>query len=215
MKRHHSLRHSLRHSPRPGRPGALPPGAGLRGAAFVEAVLVLLFLSVVLAAMLYLGRYFEARQQALALARQCAWAYSRNACLEDPRCGEPGHFPCLPAICAELFQIEQEPDLELRNKVSDALALVQASGTGSASQATVGTQERFREGVAEKAAQMMELLMGEYVYATGASTIAASTSLPNAQTELSVSYFLPCNLKHKDGLGMAVELYGKLKPGQR
>jgi hypothetical protein len=176
---------------------------------------VIAFMTVILASILYFGRYFEARQGALALARQCAWAYSRNACQEDPKCGEPGHFPCLPAVCAELFQVEREPDLELRNEVADAQALVQSSGSGSASPATRAAQERFREGVTDKTSEMLELLVGEYVYASGTSTIEASASLPNAATELSVNYFLPCNLKHKDGLGMAVELFGKLKPVQR
>ena len=208
-----SLRLPSRFQRRP----ALPclAGSRQRGAAFVEALLVIAFMTVILASILYFGRYFEARQRALAVARQCAWAYSRNACQEDPKCGESGHFPCLPSICAALFQVVQEPDLELRKEVADAQALVQSSGSGSASQATVAAQGRFREGVADKVAQMLELLVGEHVYASGTSTIEASASLPNAETTLSVNYFLPCNLKHKDGLGMAVELFGKLKPVQR
>jgi hypothetical protein len=185
-----------------------------RGAAFVEAVVVILFMTSVLAGILYFGRYFEARQSALALARQCAWAYSRNACQEDPQCGEPGHFPCLPPICAELLQVEQKPDRELRNKVADARALVEASGGGQGSRATVDAEERFRNGVAEKTAQMLELLVGEYVYASGTATLQPSPALPNAQTQLSVNYFLPCNLRHQDSLGMAVELFNKLKPVQ-
>lgn len=185
-----------------------------RGAAFVEAVLVILFMTIVLAGMLYFGRYFEARQRALALARQCAWAYSRSSCQVDPKCGEPGHFPCLPPSCAELLQVEHQPDQELRNKVADARALVQASGSGRASAATVDAEERFRAGVAEKTAQMLELLVGEYVYASSASTIASSAALPGAPTELNVSYFLPCNLKRQDRLNIAVELFSKLKPAR-
>jgi hypothetical protein len=180
----------------------------------VEAVLVITLMTIVLAGILYFGRYFEARQSALALARQCAWAYSRNSCQEDPQCGEPGHFPCLPAICAQLLQVEQEPDQELRNKVADARALVEASGAGHAGRATVGSQERFREGVGEKVAEMLELLVGENVYASGARTIEPSALLPNAPTELNVNYFLPCNLKPRGGLDMAVELFSKLKPVQ-
>lgn len=189
-------------------------GSRGRGAAFVEAVLVILFMSIVLAGILYFGRYFEARQRALGLARQCAWAYSRNACQEDPSCGEPGHFPCLPPICAELLHIEQVPDQELRNKVADARALVQSSGKGRASVATVDARERFREGVAEQTAQMLELLTGEYVYASGTSTIEGSPALPGAPTELNVNYALPCNLKRKDSLNIAVELFSKLRPAR-
>ena len=183
-----------------------------RGAAFVEAVLVILFMTSVLAGILYFGRYFDARQRALALARQCAWAYSRSSCQEDPKCGEPGHSPCLPTSCAELLQLEQRPDRELRNKVADARALVQASGSGRGSHATVDAQERFRVAVEEKVAGMLELLVGEYVHASSTGTIEAGPTLPGAPTKLSIQYSLPCNLKHRDGLGMAVELFGQLKP---
>lgn len=186
-----------------------------RGAAFVEAVLVILFMTIVLAGILYFGRYFEARQRALALARQCAWAYSQSSCQVDPRCGEPGHFPCLPPVCAELLQLEQAPDQELRNKVADARALVQASGGSHTSAATVGAQERFREGVAEKTAQMLEMLVGEYVYAAAASTIEGSPALPGAQTQVDVHYFLPCNSRQKDSLNIAVELFSKLRSAER
>jgi hypothetical protein len=195
----------------------VPPAASgqrRRGAAFVEAVLVILFMTIVLAGILYFGRYFEARQGALALARQCAWAYSRNSCQEDPRCGEPGHFPCLPPRCAELLRLEQEPDPELRNAVADVRALVQASGRGHGSAATVSAQERFREGVAEKTAEMLEMLVGEYAYAASATTIEGSPALPGAATEVNVRYFLPCNSRQKDSLDIAVELFSKLRPPQ-
>lgn len=185
-----------------------------RGAAFVEAVLVILFMTIVLAGILYFGRYFEARQAALALARQCAWAYSRNSCQEDPECGEPGHLPCLPPRCAALLRLEQRADQQLGNKVADARAIVQAAGGAHTSAATVAARERFREGVAEKAAQMLELLVGEYVYAASATTIEGSPALPGAPTDVNVRYFLPCNSRQRDSLNIAVELFGKLRPAQ-
>ena len=67
----------------------------VRGAAYVEAIILILFLLIIFAGVTYLGRYFEAQQHALAVARRCAWEYSWNACTTDPDCGKGGnHREC-------------------------------------------------------------------------------------------------------------------------
>src|SRR5687768_10641514 len=85
--------------------------ATTRGAAYVEAILLIFFMIIIFGGVIYLGRYFEAQQRALGIARRCAWSYSWNACEKDDACGTAGHRPCLPAICDDALadRVVREP----------------------------------------------------------------------------------------------------------
>ena len=178
----------------------------------------------------YLGSYFDAKQQALGKARECAWAFSKNACVPDASdCGTPGHTECLPPGCAEVLgeqlreeNLESEPNEELAtniNRQQDGAQGLPADGeeTDAEDEAQLDSkaqkQKDLRAGVNQEMNPMMKLLVGQAVNADATAKILVPRMIPDAQGQISVGYYLPCNLKHHDPLEVAKSLFGILFPG--
>src|SRR3954467_10484814 len=95
-------------------PGSLPARPSARGAAYVEAILLIFFMIIIFGGVIYLGNYFEGQQRAQAIARRCAWVYSWNACDKS----KP-----LPDVCAGVFgdgEPAKEPNDALKSGIATA-----------------------------------------------------------------------------------------------
>jgi hypothetical protein len=212
MKRHTG-------TPEPRRRYAVPNrhAAHVRGAAYVEAILVVIFMTIIFVGVLYLGSYFDAKQRALGIARQCAWAFSKNACEYDPECGQPDHYPCLPDVCSEALgqPLENEPNTALKDSVEQSQNESQGlpSNRPPPKDDKEQKQEDLRVGVEDEMGPMMEMLVGESLNADGSGQIAVPRMIPDAQSKITVSYWLPCNLRHKDAFDVAMNLFGSLFSG--
>jgi hypothetical protein len=190
-----------------------------RGAAYVEAILVVCFMIVIFVGVQYLSRYFDAKQQALGTARRCAWIFSKDACVHDPDCGQPNHIACLPADCEEALgfskgqngNIETDPNEKLatniKNAENDAETQKGKPSDGSDS------QEKLKGGVDAKMGPMMEMVVGQSVTAIASNHIDLPRMVPNAQSDTTVSYFMPCNLAHQNAFDVAMDLFFDLIPG--
>jgi len=188
----------------------------VRGAAYVEAILVVIFMTIIFVGVLYLGSYFDAKQRSLSIARQCAWAFSKNACEYDEHCGEPDHYPCLPAICSDaLGEMETSPNTALKESIekseNDSQGL--PSDRPPPRDDKEQKQEDLRVGVEDEMGPMMEMLVGESLIAVGSGQITVPRMIPDAQSTITASYWLPCNLRHKDAFDVAMSLFGKLFTG--
>jgi hypothetical protein len=179
----------------------------VRGGAYVEAILVVIFMTIIFVGITYLGNYFDAKQRALSIARQCAWIYSKNACVMDDT---------LPDFCAKaLGKMEKEPNTALRVAVEKSENESQGlpSERRPPSDEKEQKQENLRAGVEDEMGPMMEMLVGESLIAVGSGRIPVPPMLPNAQSEITVSYWLPCNLAHKNAFDVAMKLFGSLFTG--
>jgi hypothetical protein len=198
-------------TPEPRRPGAVPSRRTpqLRGAAYVEAILVVIFMTIIFVGVQYLGSYFDAKMRALGIARECAWIYSKNACV-------PGG---LPAICSGVLpkDNEKEPNQALGDSVKTSQNKSQGlpekredPGPDKKKQ----KQEELRVGVEKEMGPMMELLVGESLTAKGSGDIVVPRMIPNAQSKITTAYWLPCNLAHKEPLSVAMNLFKSLFSGK-
>lgn len=191
-----------------------------RGAAYVEAILIVIFMTIIFVGVQYLGSYFDAKQRALGKARECAWAFSKNACVpEDPRtCGTPGNADCLPPGCAEVLgqDLETDPNTELGTNIKNQQGTAQGLPPGEpepTSDPKLQKQQDLRAGVDEQMGPMMEMLVGEALNAVATEGIAVPRMVPDAQANISVLYYLPCNLRHREPLEVAMSLFGGLFTG--
>jgi hypothetical protein len=190
-----------------------------RGAAYVEAILLVCFMIVIFAGVQYLARYFDAKQQALGTARRCAWIFSKDACFHDPDCGTPGHIACLPADCEEALgftkgqngAVEKEPNEELQTNIEKA----ENDAETQSGKATDGSdsQVKLKNGVNSKMGPMMQMVVGQSVTATATHHVDPPRLVPNAQKDLTVSYYMPCNLAHENAFDVAMDLFFDLLPG--
>jgi hypothetical protein len=191
--------------------------------------LVVIFMTIIFVGVQYLGSYFDAKQRALGKARECAWAFSKNACVPDASdCGTTGHAECLPPGCAEVLgeqlreeNLEREPNEELAtniNRKQDGAQGLPAdtdetdAEDGPPGDSKAQKQKDLRAGVKQEMNPMMELLVGQSVNPEATAQILVPRMIPDAQGQISVSYYLPCNLKHHDPLEVAMSLFGSLFP---
>lgn len=166
----------------------------------------------------YLGSYFDAKQRALGKARECAWAFSKNACVPDASdCGDLGKPPCLPEGCAEVVgsqeNLEKDPNEELATNIQGAQNSRQGVGPDDAPKdpaLRTNTPQKLRGGVDDDMSPMMEMLVGEGLNAEAVAQIRVPHMIPNAQSQISVIYYLPCNLRERDPLKVALELFTSL-----
>jgi hypothetical protein len=185
-----------------------------RGAAYVEAILLIFFMIIIFGGVIYLGRYFEAEQRALGIARRCAWTYSWNACEADPACGTTGHRDCLPAECdGVLGELGEEPNDELRKGINGVQTTAQTSNGNTIEDGEADNNKALRAGVNEHLGTMLAIVVGLSVTAVARSSIERPSSLPDAESSIGVRYYLPCNLKHEDPLPMAISLFTDLLGG--
>ena len=192
----------------------LPPAAGsrarrsARGAAYVEAILLIFFMIIIFGGVIYLGNYFEGQQRAQAIARRCAWVFSWNACDKS--------IP-LPEVCAGVIgDTVNEPNDELRTGIASAQQNAEgADGSlANASDAEDATRrENLRAGVQTEMSPFYEMLFGQAITAVATSKVARPATLPNAEDSIAVSYYLPCNLNHQDPLETAKNLFTSLLGG--
>jgi hypothetical protein len=189
-------------------------GTRRRGAAYMEAILLIFFMIIIFAGVIYLGRYFEAQQRALGVARRCAWTFSFNACTMDSDCGKPGHHACLPAVCDGVFgPVQEEPNDDLMHDISGAQQRAQTSNGNSIAQGEAGNSKNLRAGVDAKMGPMLALVVGQSVTAVARGEIELPSSLPDAEKSIDVSYYLPCNLKHENPIDTAISLFKDLLGG--
>jgi hypothetical protein len=189
----------------------------VRGAAYVEAIILIMFLLIIFAGVTYLGRYFEAQQHALAVARRCAWEYSWNACTTDPDCGKGGnHRDCLPAECKDVFTPDNDGNEEIQKNIDASRETAQNSNGNSSTDSgdDVDRKTKLRNDVNEKMGPFYAMIVGEAIDAKAKSAIERPASLPDAETSIQSSFYLPCNLRHQDPLPMAIDLFKDLLGGQ-
>jgi hypothetical protein len=182
-----------------------------RGAAYVEAILLIMFMIIIFGGVMYLGRYFEAQQRALGIARRCAWQFSQNACVADPNCGTAGHRACLPAVCNGVFGDPiNEPNDTLLQNINAATNHAQTTNGNSIDANESTNNQNLRAGVDNKLGPMLAMVVGQSVTAVARGEIERPRSLPDAEAAIEVGYYLPCNLKHEDPIEMALSLFKDL-----
>lgn len=161
-----------------------------RGAALVEAAILLPFLTIVFAGAVYIGRRELAKQQALLTARSCAWRYAQSACTTLP-----------PGCPEDLFQKNQssEPDPQIRDQVLEARAATDSAGQGA-----------FAAAVRDKVDGILFFVLSDTVTTRTVRTIAVPAPLRDAPGEARASYYLPCNLAPLSPGRMAGELWDSL-----
>jgi hypothetical protein len=147
-----------------------------RGAASIEAVVILPFLILVyFGVALVFGRY-DATQRSWASARSCAWAYSQRGCQGD-----------LPAECgaatAGPSEIPENPELDEAARTEQ----VQARGE---------EQQKVLDGMNHALGDPRRTLFGEYTTVTAAIDFRAPL-LFGEHRRVSVTYHLACNLKEQ------------------
>ncbi|HEU4584011.1 MAG TPA: hypothetical protein VFS67_37395 [Polyangiaceae bacterium] len=179
-----------------------------RGAAYVEAILLIFFMIIIFGGVIYLGNYFEGQQRAQAIARRCAWVFSWNAC--------DNKIP-LPSVCEGVIGgTISEPNEELRSGIATAQQNAEgADGTmaSSSDPDDAARRENLRTGVQSEMSPFYEMLFGQAFTALGRSKITPPATLPNAEDSIAVSYYLPCNLNHQDPLETAKNLFTSLLGG--
>ena len=185
------------------------PRSRARGAAYVEAILLIFFMIIIFGGVIYLGNYFEGRQRAQGIARRCAWLYSWNACDETVR---------LPTVCDGVFgKTETEVNDELRSGIAGAQQSAEAADGNMAKSKGPDDAKRRQDlhnGLENDMGPLYEMLFGEAITAVATSKVERPNSLPNAESSISASYYLPCNLKHKDPLDTAKDLFSALFGGE-
>jgi hypothetical protein len=170
-----------------------------RGAAYVEAILLIFFMIIIFGGVIYLGRYFEAQQRALGIARRCAWAFSWNACVMDDH---------VPALCKRVLGSPvNEPNDELATNIKGAQTNAQTSNGNTIEAGEPQRNKDLRAGVDEQMTPFLAMVVGQSVTAVASSAIERPSSLPDAEGSIGASYYLPCNLKHEEALPMAISLF--------
>jgi hypothetical protein len=173
-----------------------------RGAAFAEAVMLLLFMIIIFAGVQYLARYFEAKQRSLLTARRCAWTFSRHACVDDAP---------LPAVCAGVVgpqRVRETPDEGLGATVAE-----HAQNDGPASNDAVAendTQGHLKGGVNEAMNPLLEMVVGQSLTAVATNDIQRNPVTNLAPGSITASYYLPCNLAKKDPFDIVSDLWNGL-----
>jgi len=191
-------------------PGSLQLRPSARGAAYVEAILLIFFMIIIFGGVIYLGSYFEAQQRSQAIARRCAWVYSWNAC---------DNKKPLPDVCAGVFgngEPVDEPNDALESGIAGAQQNAEDANGNMAnakSDEDAGRRQNLRDGVKTEMSPFYEMLFGQSITAKATSPITPPASLPNAERSISVSYYLPCNLNHQDPLETAKNLFKSLLGG--
>ena len=191
--------------------------ASLRGAAYVEAILLILFMIIIFSGVVYLGHYFEAQQHALAIARRCAWEYSWNACETDKLCGQGGnHRECLPAECNGVFTPDNDENAEIQKNIDGSADAAQNSNGNSSTDTGKNVEKKtaLRQDVKKKMGPFYAMIVGEAIDARAKSAIERPASLPDAEAGIGATFYLPCNLRHQDPLPMAIDLFTDLLGGQ-
>jgi hypothetical protein len=165
-------------------------GSRRRGAALVEAAILLPFLAIVFAGAVYIGRRELAKQEALLTARSCAWRYAHGACTELP-----------PGCPEELFQRNQsdEPDPLIQEQVLEARATTDGAGQGA-----------FAAAVRDKVDRILFFVLQGTVTTRAVRTLAVPAPLRDAPGEVRASYYLPCNLAPLSPGRMTRELWDSL-----
>ena len=167
-----------------------------RGAAYVEALLVIGFCSVVWAAIVGTGRLQLARQQARAQARSCAWAMAISGCRE------------VPAQCAGPDVTRRAPNPRLQEGAS--LGAIGVVGEGSDDDA--GVVAGSREAVEAE----IEGLVFERIAAKGVRRVRHPLREGGETVEIEARYSLPCNSRPSSVSGHARDAFAKiLAKGQR
>lgn len=178
--------------------GDMKPDAGTsrrrsrarRGAALVEAAILLPFLTIVFAGAVYIGRRELAKQGALLAARSCAWRYAHGAC------------KALPPGCPEsMFRHDHsdEPDPLIEQQVLEARATTDSAGQGA-----------FAAAVRDKVDSILFFVLSDTVTTRAVRTLAVPAPLRDAPGEVRASYYLPCNLAPVSPGRMTEELWDSL-----
>jgi hypothetical protein len=161
-----------------------------RGAALVEAAILLPFLTIVFAGAVYIGRRELSKQQALLTARSCAWRYAHGACTALP-----------PGCPEELFRKHHtpEPDPLIVEQVMAARATTDSAGQGA-----------FAAAVRDKVDTILFFVLSDTVTTRAVRTVAVPAPLQGAPGEARASYYLPCNLAPMSPGRMTGELWDSL-----
>ncbi len=180
------------------------PRGSQRGAAFAEAVMLLMFMIIIFAGVQYLARYFEAKQRSLLTARRCAWTFSRYACVDDAP---------LPAICAGVVGTGPERMQENRDEALGTAVAKHAENDGPATNDAVAendTQGHLKGGVNEAMNPLLEMVVGQSLTAVATNDIQRNPVTNLAPGSITASYYLPCNLAKKSPFDIVSDLWNGL-----
>ncbi len=187
-----------------------------RGAAYVEAIILIMFMIIIFSGVQYLARYYNAKQKALSVARRCAWHFSKNACVLK---GIPED--CISAVggpSGNEPELEEEPNGELYRNVKTAQTAAQDPNASTQQVSeddpppTSTPEADLRGGVNAKMSGMLEMIVGQSLTAVDTQEIKLTPMLAGAESEITVGFYMPCNLKHEDPLEVAKDLFFLLLP---
>jgi hypothetical protein len=157
---------------------------------------------IVFAGVRYLARYFDSKQKALLTARHCAWLFSKNACELD------GEYP-VPSFChSALGKNKDQHNEKLREAVNPNAGNAGQGGPDQPADTTPAGN--LRGGVNESLNPMVEMLVGQSLTAVANEAIPVPPLLVNAQSSISASYYLPCNLAAQTPMQAAKKLFDDL-----
>lgn len=143
-----------------------------RGVASVEALIVIGFLLIIWASVLYVARSHEARQLARLTARECAWKIAVSGCREVPpqcRGAAVGRAPGDDRLEENFVPVE------------DAV------------QGTPRDEDGVTEGARELVGAQVEGLLFERITAHASRTVRQPATYGGGTLDVAATYSLPCN----------------------
>ncbi len=176
-----------------------------RGAAMVEAVIMLPFFILIYFGIHYWGAQEIARTLAKQHARSCAWTYSNDACKDTARvqkvCGDRGrlHF-------GRPTDSGGAPDLE--KSASDRVN----QKTGGANLPSSGRSGKIGDFAGKWLDEALEALLGKKRTRTASIDVRAPSLFAQKSTQVSGSYRLTCNQEPKTIRQLFNELWKKISP---
>jgi hypothetical protein len=168
------------------KPGG-PSKARARGAASVEAVVVLPIFLVLFISVFYVRDQVLTKQAAQERARTCAWLYSANNCEFDEK--------LMPAECKDVV-VEAPIGSDAAKAATDKL-----TGDGF-----------FHDVVSKLIDTALEDAFGRAIDVKVQREVARPTLYGGKSTTLSGDYHLACNLKPKTKLDVATDAWSRVSP---
>ena len=167
-----------------------------RGAAYLEALLVVTFCSVVWAAVVSTGRLHVARQQARSQARSCAWSVAVAGCQE------------IPAQCGGAGAARGPSSPRLQEKFSRAVSGVASEAADDDAGGVASSREAVEAAI--------EGLFFERISAKGSRQVRRPVRWGGETVEVRETYSLPCNSRPSSAPRHAHDAFAKiLARGQR
>lgn len=164
--------------------------ARLRGAAYAEALLVILFAGVIWCSIVYVTRLHSARQRARLGARHCAWVIAVAGCRE------------IPEECRGSGRTRGTPSPRLQKELSGAF--------GTRGDPPGDDADRIASNARQAVDAEVEGLIFERISVEQSRSVRRPLRYGGGTIEVGASYTLPCNSRPTSVASHARDLFRKI-----